>query len=175
MGDLAGGGAERFGRALSATAAGEWEAFEDSARGLSAASLGPTDAAVVAVVAPSGGTLLSVAAAQALTRSFEALGCDWSRVRVVGSPRGRQAPAIGWPRLLAWEVEVVDPGVVLVFGPRAAKAAAAAWPKPRTGQWAALGRPILTLPDPDGSLSTAEGKQQLWSALKDVAQRLPRS
>lgn len=130
---------------------------------------GPEDAPCVVVVAHAGGAaLLDESVEAALSAAFTALGSDWDAVRVVPATRGGDEPRLGWARILAWEIEVVDPEVVLALGDDAAAVLSRAWP----GR-ALPGRAFVALPDPTEALKTQKGKRRLWEGLRAAKSRLP--
>lgn len=138
-------------------------------------SEGPDDAVVVLVVAQAekGRPTLPEDARAALKKGFRALGLDFGAVRTIPARRAYRGTGDvsvdlgGWARLLAWEVELIDPCAVLVAGDEALEVARAAWPgcaAPGT-----FGRPIHRLPDLRWALSSPAGKRSLWAALKRAA------
>jgi hypothetical protein len=132
----------------------EWKAFESALPRGAPQGTGPRDARLVVVADPTGDIDRSL---EPLRAAFRALGADWGDVRVV------PARASG-ARLLLWEVEIVDPELVLVLGDEAARLAAEAWP--------CAGRPVVVLPDPALAIKTEKGKRDLWERLKPLATRL---
>lgn len=130
---------------------------------------GPKDAPVVLVVTPSARAGLEEDAVEALAKGLAALGADMTQVRIVPTKHAGQAPAVGWGRLLAWEVEIVDPLLVLVSGEDASAVAREAWPGEPLS---AMGRPVHLIPDPASSLREDEGKRALWTALKAIGSSL---
>lgn len=134
------------------------------------AAVGPEDASCVAVVAPVGDVLLGEDVQAALHKAFAALGADFEAVRVVPASRGRDEPRLGWPRILAWEIELTDPDLILALGDEAA----AALERAGAGR-APSGRTVVVLPEPAGAIKDPKGKRALWDALKRVSEALPQS
>lgn len=172
-------------QAFSAAAEAEWAALEQAQPPDRVAARGPRDAAVVLVVTParmpSQAVLLESAAEEALAKGLEALGADWGSVRTIPAPSSASEHALGSPKLLAWEVEIVDPAVVLVAGEDAAALARAAWSAASAAPGAApgeggppcgMGRPTFLLPDVSRALGTKSGKERLWAALKEAGPHL---
>jgi hypothetical protein len=132
------------------------------------AAVGPEDASCLAVVAPVGDVLLGEDVQAALRKAFAALGADFEAVRVVPASRGGDEPRLGWPRILAWEIELTDPDLTLALGDEAAAALERAGPG-----GAPPGRRVVAIPDPARALADPKGKRALWDALKSVAAALP--
>jgi hypothetical protein len=130
--------------------------------------VGPEDASWLAVVAPAGRGLFDAEVEAALRKAFTALGADFGAVRVVPTTRDGEEPGLGWPRILAWEIELTDPGLILALGDEAAAALGRAWPG-----GGPPGRRVVAIPDPARALRDPKGKRALWDALKSVAAALP--
>lgn len=145
----------------------EWDALMEVLREGAPASRGPSDASVAILAEAMGERAHPSQAAEPLERAFNALGKDLAGVRLIPVRRGEPAPKMGWARLLAWELEVVDPAVVIALGKTAAAMVREALPT------AAADRRLFVLPDPAVSLADAAGKRRFWEALRAIAEHLP--